>query len=209
MKWPMKSIWVRRACGNNSSSSNTWMGRRHCLDCVSQQCLRFTLTSLVGSAFVLLKPQWSGETMNTIMEKATVDVCVSFWLETSSWIILELLCVCLFFSMMDYHVDWASDISAYDWLSNDLIPSLTSRTTHVYVPMGGVQRSRLALFGDALNGLSRILHLCKVRMGKLADHVPHGCSRLINISRRWGWARYLPRGWPDKGPSNESVSLFS
>jgi len=22
---------------------------------------------------------------------------------------------------------------------------------------------------------------------------------LIDISRRWGWARYLPGGWPDGG----------
>uniref|UniRef100_A0A8C4NG87 Bcl-2 Bcl-2 homology region 1-3 domain-containing protein n=1 Tax=Eptatretus burgeri TaxID=7764 RepID=A0A8C4NG87_EPTBU len=26
--------------------------------------------------------------------------------------------------------------------------------------------------------------------------VPCGCSRLIGISRRWGWARHLPVGWP-------------
>ena len=36
--------------------------------------------------------------------------------------------------------------------------------------------------------------------GQWADHVPRGCSRLINISRRWGWARHLPGGWPDGGP---------
>ena len=27
-----------------------------------------------------------------------------------------------------------------------------------------------------------------------------GCSRLIGISGRWGWARHLPVGWPDWGP---------
>ena len=36
--------------------------------------------------------------------------------------------------------------------------------------------------------------------GQWADHVPRGCSRLIGISRRWGWARHLPGGWPDGGP---------
>ena len=36
--------------------------------------------------------------------------------------------------------------------------------------------------------------------GQWADHVPRGCSRLISISRRWGWARHLPEGWPDRGP---------
>ena len=36
--------------------------------------------------------------------------------------------------------------------------------------------------------------------GQWADHVPHGCSRLIGISRRWGWARHLPGGCPDGGP---------
>jgi len=35
-----------------------------------------------------------------------------------------------------------------------------------------------------------------------ANHVPHGCSRLISISRRWGWARHLPGGWPDGSPSS-------
>ena len=35
--------------------------------------------------------------------------------------------------------------------------------------------------------------------GQWADHVPRGCSRLISISRRWGWARHLPGGWPDGG----------
>ena len=35
--------------------------------------------------------------------------------------------------------------------------------------------------------------------GQWANHVPRGCSRLISISRRWGWARYLPGGWPDGG----------
>ena len=35
--------------------------------------------------------------------------------------------------------------------------------------------------------------------GQWADHVPRGCSRLIGISRRWGWARHLPGGWPDRG----------
>jgi len=38
------------------------------------------------------------------------------------------------------------------------------------------------------------------REGQWADHVLCGCSRLINISRRWGWARHLPGGWPDGGP---------
>ena len=33
-----------------------------------------------------------------------------------------------------------------------------------------------------------------------ADHVPRGCSRLMSTSRRWGWARHLPGGWPDVGP---------
>ena len=28
--------------------------------------------------------------------------------------------------------------------------------------------------------------------GQWADHVPHGYSRLIGISGRWGWARHLP-----------------
>ena len=32
-----------------------------------------------------------------------------------------------------------------------------------------------------------------------ADHMPHGCSRLISISRRWEWARHLPGRWPDEG----------
>ena len=36
--------------------------------------------------------------------------------------------------------------------------------------------------------------------GQWADYVPRGCSRLINISRRWGWARHMPGGWPDGGP---------
>ena len=36
--------------------------------------------------------------------------------------------------------------------------------------------------------------------GQWADHVPRGCSRLIGISRRWGWARQLPGGWPDGDP---------
>ena len=36
--------------------------------------------------------------------------------------------------------------------------------------------------------------------GQWADHVPRGCRRLIGISRRWGWARHLPGGWPDGGP---------
>ena len=36
--------------------------------------------------------------------------------------------------------------------------------------------------------------------GQWADRVPHGCSRLIGISRRWGWTRHLPGGWPDGGP---------
>ena len=36
--------------------------------------------------------------------------------------------------------------------------------------------------------------------GQWADHVPRDCSRLIGISRRWGWARHLPGGWPDGGP---------
>ena len=36
--------------------------------------------------------------------------------------------------------------------------------------------------------------------GQWADHVPRGCSRLISISRRWGWARHLLGGWPDGGP---------
>ena len=35
--------------------------------------------------------------------------------------------------------------------------------------------------------------------GQWADHIPHGCSSLIGISRRWGWARHLPGGWPDGG----------
>ena len=33
--------------------------------------------------------------------------------------------------------------------------------------------------------------------GKWADHVPRGCTRLISISRRWGWTRHLPEGWSD------------
>ena len=36
--------------------------------------------------------------------------------------------------------------------------------------------------------------------GQWADHVLGGCSRLISTSRRWGWARHLPGGWPDGGP---------
>ena len=36
--------------------------------------------------------------------------------------------------------------------------------------------------------------------GQWADHVPRGCSMLISISRRWGWARHLSGGWPDGGP---------
>ena len=28
--------------------------------------------------------------------------------------------------------------------------------------------------------------------GQWADHVPRGSSRLIGISRRWGWARHVP-----------------
>ena len=36
--------------------------------------------------------------------------------------------------------------------------------------------------------------------GQQADHVPRGCSRLIGILRRWGWARNLPGGWPEGGP---------
>ena len=35
--------------------------------------------------------------------------------------------------------------------------------------------------------------------GSWADHMPCGCSGLISISRRWGWARHLPGGWPDGG----------
>jgi len=35
--------------------------------------------------------------------------------------------------------------------------------------------------------------------GQWADHVPRGCSRLISISRRWGWARNLPGRWLDVG----------
>ena len=40
--------------------------------------------------------------------------------------------------------------------------------------------------------------------GQWANHVPRGCSRLISISRRWGWARHLPGGWPDGGPCSSS-----
>ena len=40
--------------------------------------------------------------------------------------------------------------------------------------------------------------------GQWADHVPRGCSRLISISRRLGWARHLPGGWPDGGPWSTS-----
>ena len=29
--------------------------------------------------------------------------------------------------------------------------------------------------------------------------MPRGCSRLINISKRCGWVRHLPGGWPDRG----------
>ena len=36
--------------------------------------------------------------------------------------------------------------------------------------------------------------------GQWADHVPRGCSSLIGISRRWGWARHLPGGWLTEGP---------
>ena len=36
--------------------------------------------------------------------------------------------------------------------------------------------------------------------GQWAHHVHRGCSRLISISRRWGWARHLPGGWADGGP---------
>ena len=36
--------------------------------------------------------------------------------------------------------------------------------------------------------------------GQWADHVPRGCSRFIGISKRRGWARHLPGGWPDGGP---------
>jgi len=35
-----------------------------------------------------------------------------------------------------------------------------------------------------------------------ADHVPRGCSRLIGISRRLGWARHLPGRCPGRGPWN-------
>ena len=42
------------------------------------------------------------------------------------------------------------------------------------------------------------------RGGQWADHVCHGCSRLISISRKWGWARHLPAWpipiWSDGGP---------
>ena len=31
--------------------------------------------------------------------------------------------------------------------------------------------------------------------GQQADYVPWCCSRLIGISRRWGWARHLHGGW--------------
>ena len=31
-----------------------------------------------------------------------------------------------------------------------------------------------------------------------------GCSRLISISRRWGWAKHLPVGWPDGDPWSTS-----
>ena len=34
----------------------------------------------------------------------------------------------------------------------------------------------------------------------LSAREPHGCSRLIGISRRRGWARHLPGGRPDGGP---------
>ena len=36
--------------------------------------------------------------------------------------------------------------------------------------------------------------------GQQVDHFPRGCSRLIGISRRWGWAWNLPGGWLDGGP---------
>ena len=36
--------------------------------------------------------------------------------------------------------------------------------------------------------------------GQCADHVPRGCSKFISISRRWGWAKHLPGGCPDRGP---------
>uniref|UniRef100_A0A8C4QL28 Uncharacterized protein n=2 Tax=Eptatretus burgeri TaxID=7764 RepID=A0A8C4QL28_EPTBU len=38
--------------------------------------------------------------------------------------------------------------------------------------------------------------------GQSADHEARGCSRLISMSRRWGWARHLPGGWPDGGHWN-------
>ena len=43
-----------------------------------------------------------------------------------------------------------------------------------------------------------LMMLCKFYFDR-ADHVPRGCSRLLGISRRWGWARHLPGGWPDGG----------
>ena len=36
------------------------------------------------------------------------------------------------------------------------------------------------------------------------DHVSRGCSRLIGISRRWGWDRHLPAGSPVGGPWSTS-----
>ena len=36
--------------------------------------------------------------------------------------------------------------------------------------------------------------------GQWVDHMPHGCSRLISFSRRWGWARHLPGEWPNGSP---------
>ena len=40
--------------------------------------------------------------------------------------------------------------------------------------------------------------------GQWAVHVPRGFSRLISISKRWGWARYLPGRWSDGGPWSTS-----
>ena len=60
---------------------------------------------------------------------------------------------------------------------------------------------RVARFPDA-DRTHQILSAREPRewRGQCADHMPFGCSRLIGLSRRWGWARHLPGGWPDRGP---------
>ena len=40
--------------------------------------------------------------------------------------------------------------------------------------------------------------------GQWADHVPRGCSRLIGISKRWGWTRLCLGGGQTEAPQADA-----